>query len=190
MGQKVEWIFKRPDRFTFILAKCGIWEAQLAKSVYSKGQVFIFPGKKSKESVPAFLGDATTNIPDPNNLIKLIDEVSRVMVQALPDCEKVYLASLNKGRDRILHFWLMPRNKHEHMEFLEMKGQSGNKVNDGFALLANLRNGFVNSKRTGNWNKMPPEPSEKGQEDLNKEWLEYAQAYEKMFRRLRRKATS
>lgn len=173
-GGKVSWVFGWDNETTLVLAGCGPWEAQLAKDVYSKGQVFIVPKKKA----PDFLGDETREIPEPEALIRLIENVSIVMVRALPNCTKVYLVSLNEGGGP-LHFWLIPLNDSEHKDFLDSK-DGEDRDNDGFTLMAELRNKFVDRKRSGKWGTMPPCPP-------NKEWRKYAEDYKKKFRNVRRR---
>jgi hypothetical protein len=172
----LEWICKEVNGQrkgnTYVLAKCGVWRAELARNVYSKGQVFIMLDNTSFCSFPNYLGEKCKRIPEPENLIGLIESVSKAMVEALPDCEKVYLASLNEGGNR-LHFWLIPRNGTGHKEFLEQKGPSGEK-NDGFALMAKLREDFLKRRESGNWEDMVPPPDCKSHPEWQESWEKYA----------------
>jgi len=166
--ENVEWVFLwDQEHKTYILARCGMWEAKLATEVYAKGQVMIFPTEDRINDVPSFLGQECKNIPQSVNLIKLIQEVSKRMVNRLK-CELVYLASLNESR-RGLHFWLIPREK-EHKEFLGI---------DGFPLIAELRNDWVRREIRDKWD-MPPKP-EDGRGDLNARWQKYADEYKAKF---------
>jgi diadenosine tetraphosphate (Ap4A) HIT family hydrolase len=165
--ENVEWIFQRKDR-TYVLAKCTMWEAELATEVYAKGQTMVGPNDERRKDVPAFLGQQGMNIPQRDNLMRLIEEVSKRMVERLEGCEKVYLASLNES-NRGLHFWLIPRKK-EDKEFLGI---------DGFVLIAELRNHWVRREIQNKWD-MPPKPQD-GRGDLNARWQKYADEYKGKF---------
>jgi len=182
---EVKWVFRwdKEKENTLVLAECGSWEAQLARDVYSKGQVFIFP----KEKAPDFLGDETREIPEPKSLISLIEDVSIAMVKALPNCAKVYLASLNESSSTQLHFWLIPRNNSKHQDFLNIE-KADVKINDGFTLIAKLRKKFVDRQSSGEWGSMPPYPF--GSEVDRKEWCKYAEDYEGKFKTYASQRTS
>jgi hypothetical protein len=164
--QDVNWVYEPRDS-TYVLARCGIWEAQLAMEVYAKGQVMIVAKQGSKD-VPAFLGEQCKDIPEPDNLMKLIQDVSKRMVHELECCQKVYLASLNES-GKELHFWLIPRYE-RHKELLGI---------DGFALIADLRDAWVRREIRDKWD-MPPKP-EDGRKKLNDKWQKYADDYVKKF---------
>lgn len=178
--ENVEWIFKIDKKNNkYILAKCGMWEAELAMEVYAKGQVRISPNVKNKSKITCYWGQKGKEVVQPTNLIKLIQDVSERMVDRL-HCKLVYLASLNESglnnKKNLIHFWLIPRYK-EHKELLGI---------DGFVLISELRNNWVEREKTGEWVKwnMPPKPtkSKKGRDDLNKMWEKYAKEYIQKFK--------
>jgi len=164
-AEDVKWVFTQSE-FTYVLATCGLWEAQLATEVYPKGQVMIVPAEGQEKKVPCFLGDKRNRIPQPDNLIRLIEEVSNAMVGKLK-CEMVYLASLNESRNG-MHFWLIPRYK-EHKDLLGI---------DGFPLMSELRNDFVRRKICSTWD-MPPDPSGTEKKEIKNRWKVYAEEYKK-----------
>ena len=166
--EEVKWVCEPKDS-TYVLARCGMWEAKLATEVYAKGQIVVGPNDEHESDVPAFLGQPCKNIPEHDKLMKLIQEVCKRMVEKLPCCEMVYLASLNES-SKGLHFWLIPRTK-QHKEVLGI---------DGFVLMAELRNNWVRREIQDRWN-MPPSPDKDGQKKLNNKWQEYANDYKKMF---------
>lgn len=198
--EKTEWVFSWDNEITLILAKCGIWEAQLARDVYSKGQIFVCPKTQQKGKFPKFLGESKT-IDCQDKLIKLIADVSNAMVQAL-HCEKVYLASMNESKDKPLHFWLIPRYgaNHKDKSFIDhesflnkqlkpLKKYCG-ETHDGLNLLSELRNKFIEDLCKNEWGDMPPTPDKCKYKlakdwEANKEiWRKYAEEYEEIFRSL------
>jgi hypothetical protein len=182
-----KWVLKAESNSKYVLARCGVWEALVPQTVYSKGQIIILLPKSAEK--PAFLGEMCKSIPQRNNAIRLIEEVAKAMVEALPDCSKVYLASLNEGALG-LHFWLVPRNRSEHKGYLDQRDENGEEVNDGFALLSKLRGDFVERKKKGIWGTMPPEFDENWEGEWNDAWRRYAQACLDMFKRWHEKIGS
>jgi hypothetical protein len=179
--ENVKWVFRWSDGPDLLLATCGIWEAHLAKDVYSKGQVFIYVKSEHSGSVPDFLGEPDHDIDNPSNLMKLIQDVSKAMVQVVP-CDRVYLASLNESTKHPAHFWLIPRNKDYHKQFLDEEDACGNSKNDGFNLISKLRNEFVDrQKKHSPWGTMPPCP-DKDEPEWTQAWIKYAKEMEGQFR--------
>jgi diadenosine tetraphosphate (Ap4A) HIT family hydrolase len=188
-NEKVSWVFRWDNDTTLILAECGIWEAQLARDVYSKGQIFVCPKAQKENKVQNFLG-GSKDITCQDKLIKLIADVSNAMVQVL-HCEKVYLVSMNESEDKPLHFWLIPRyganHKDEsfidHESFLNrpLKKYCGEKY-DGLNLLSALRNKFIEAMCENKWGNMPPKPIN-CKKDWKRKWLEYAKDYESKFKK-------
>jgi len=180
----------KQEELSYVVANCGIWQAELAYDVYSKGQVMILAANWKKDTAPFFLGQHDKVIPEPENLMTLIDEVSRLMVKALK-CQKVYLASLNESKTLGLHFRLIPRYNDDiedrsfvnHKRFLEqdLEGVAGVK-NDGFNLLSELRNKFIRAKRDNKWGRMPPQADKDGDWEWNDAWRTYAEALIQNFR--------
>ena len=130
-----------------VLYKLGIWFAEPAdpgkeeskRECYSPGEIFIKAKEDELCKVPRFLGEG--NIPDSENLIRLIDVVSQEMVKSL-GCKRVYLVSLeSEGKDR-LHFRLLPRYESDK-GFLNDLDPEINNTNDGFALMAHWRKQFL-----------------------------------------------
>ena len=168
MADKVEWQFDVPDVDEALLAKCGCWRAELAhKDIYSEGLVFI---KESGTSVPAHFGHPGVAIPEPGNLVRLIEQVSRAMAEGLTcsfpckcKCENVYVTSLNEGDFKNVqekkpqsvgvHFRLLPRYAHDYSFLTEIGSDS--IPNDGFALMAHWRQQFLQRKATGKWGSFP-----------------------------------
>lgn len=170
------WVFEK-DGHNYVLARCGVWRAVLAYTVYSKGQVRL---ETSDANQPTYLGQERTSIREGGNLMRLIDEVSKAMVEALPNSAMVYLASLNESKTG-LHFWLVPRNRSEHQEFLDQEDECG-RINDGFALLAHLRRSFLCRQRLNEWGDMIPPPDDGSHPQWKEVWCKYADDYFDMFR--------
>jgi hypothetical protein len=162
MADKVKWQFNVPDADEALLAKCRCWAAELAyKDVYSEGLVFI---KESGKSVPAYFGYPQVTLPEPRNLIRLIEQVSQAMVAGLTcswpcecKCQNVHVVSLNEGDfEKVqrnekaslgVHFRLLPRYQHDEY-FLKRINDDGTD-NDGFALMAEWRKQFQLREKTG-----------------------------------------
>lgn len=129
------------------LYKLGIWFAEPAdpgkeenkRECYSPGEIFIKGKEDERFRIPQFLGEG--NIPDSENLIRLIDVVSQEMVKSL-GCKRVYLVSLeSEGEDR-LHFRLLPRYESDQGILNEVDPEV-NETNDGLALMARWRKQFL-----------------------------------------------
>jgi len=170
------WVFEKSGN-DYVLAKCGVWKAVLAYTVYSKGQARV---ETSHENRPTYLGQGSKTTSEGANLISLIDGVSKGMVQALPDCMMVYLVSLNESKTG-LHFWLVPRNRSDHQNFLDQQDECG-KINDGFALLAHLRRSFLSRQRLNEWGDMVPPPDDSSRPEWKQVWHKYADDYFERFR--------
>ena len=178
-NQNCAWVFEK-DGGDYILAKCGVWKAVLAYTVYSKGQTRV---ETSDDNRPTYLGERRKSIREGRNLIRLIDAVSKAIVEAVPDCTMVYLASLNESKTGV-HFWLVPRNGSDHQEFLDQKDECG-KINDGFALFAHLRRSFLCRQRLNEWGDMIPPPDDSSHPEWKEVWCKYAEDYFEKFRQWR-----
>ncbi|MBN1972819.1 MAG: hypothetical protein JW787_04225 [Sedimentisphaerales bacterium] len=117
----------------------GIWKAEPGiDEFYSPGEIFIKVNNKKSSKVQVSLGK--DDIPDKNNLIEIIDEVSQAMIKSL-GCERVYCVSLCESESD-LHFRLFPRYR-EDEGFLDEYDKEIEDTNDGFALMAKWRRQFI-----------------------------------------------
>ena len=129
--------------------------------------------------MPAFFGHQT-GIPDPENVILLIAEVCKRMVERLTcswpcecKCQNVYVVSLNEGdfenvrghkkASLGIHFRLLPRYEHDGY-FLKRINDDGTDK-DGFALMAEWRKQFQLREKTAH----PPD-FQKPREKFPSEW--------------------
>lgn len=126
------------------LYKLGIWIAEPAHGeFYSPGAIFIKAQEHDLFRVPRFLGEG--DIPDRQDLLKLIDIVSQEMVKALElerEDGRVYLVSLGESTDHGLHFRLLPRYR-EDQGILDELDSEIKATNDGLALMARWRKQFL-----------------------------------------------
>jgi len=153
MADEVKWQFN-VSKWDGQLAECGKWIAELGYDPYSEALVIV----KYMDNAPAYWGQDKA-LPEPENAVALIDAMSKIMVRGLEcsqhkdcRCQLVYVASMNEGDFKHvheekplsvgLHFWLLPRYKHD-MDFLNEKDDKGRKINDGFALMAEWRREFL-----------------------------------------------
>ena len=126
------------------LYKLGIWIAEPAHGeFYSPGAVFIRAKHDEVFRVPRFLGEG--DIPDRQDLLKLIDIVSQEMVKALK-CDRVYLVSLGESIDLGVHLRLLPRYR-EDQGFLGELDAEVETTNDGLALMARWRKQYLLKKK-------------------------------------------
>jgi len=189
MDEKQGWVYQDDGKKEVVLYRNGMWEARLATTVYSKGQVTVCA---PQEKCPTFLGQPNSPIDDKVELVECIEEVSQKMVEALK-CNKVYLVSLNES-EKGVHFWLIPRYRANsqgqsyvnHEEFLKNKPWwYWKEEHDGYNLLSELRNRFIEAKYTGQRRHMPPHPTKdlNPQEDL-KNWRAYAKKCVTLFEKV------
>jgi len=129
----------------------GIWVAEPAKKeFYSPGAIFIKAKEDELFKVPRFLGEG--NIPERENLLKLIDIVSQAIINALElerENGRVYLVCLCEGPKLGLHFRLFPRYKSDK-GFLDELDDEIKHTNDGLALMARWRKQFLLKKDPAN----------------------------------------
>jgi len=132
------------------LYKCGIWIAEKAigeDECYSPGEIFIKANYGESFKVPLFLGKA--DIPEGDNLLKLIDIVSQAMVKGLAlerEDGRVYLVALGESQKMGIHFRLLPRYRADQ-GFLNELDPDVNEQNDGLALMAHWRKQFLHKKK-------------------------------------------
>lgn len=124
------------------LYQLGIWIADAGEDeFYSPGEIFIEAQEDEAFRVPRFLG--ACDIPDSQNLLKLIDIVSQAMVKGV-GCERVYLVCLceSERKNSRLHFRLLPRYESDK-GFLDELDPDVDETNDGLALMARWRKQFL-----------------------------------------------
>ncbi len=184
------------------LKRRGKWLAELAHSeLYSEGLIFIM--YEDTNAVPAYFRQTILPvfIPEPENLMLLIDEVSRAMVAGLTcsrscrcKCQNVYVVSLNesdfkevqngKAPSLGIHFRLLPRYQHD-MGFLSQLDNDGN-LNDGLALMAEWRRQYLHRERIRRRTKETtkerrtelddfPQPWDDKDTEKQKKYMEYAE---------------
>ena len=136
------------------LYKLGIWIAEPGnEEFYSPGEIFIKAKEDQVFKVPKSLGEG--DIPDKENLLELINVVSKAMIETL-DCEKIYCVSLGESKDPkdSLHFRLLPRYREDKEILNEFNAVVGEK-NDGLALMAIWRKQFLHKRKSRDSNPKP-----------------------------------